>query len=149
MMFRNPKWLDITCCFLCSFCLINTQQVCHTHTVWPYWAIFWTLGNFSKPVGTISLPKSSTFFGIFVKVSKSIIFEWNHFWATLKDIWWLFTGHTVLIWHFSTKFVCIKIKISICPYNIKERFEDIIFFIFKSIWSRRFSVFYWQQCDQM
>ena len=41
-------------------------------TVWPDWAIYWTLGNFSKPVATISLPKSPT--GNFVKVSKSLIF---------------------------------------------------------------------------
>ena len=32
-------------------------------SVWPDWAIYWTLGNFSKPVATISLPKSLTFLG--------------------------------------------------------------------------------------
>ena len=31
--------------------------------VWPDWAIYWTLGNFSKPVATISLRKSRTFLG--------------------------------------------------------------------------------------
>ena len=35
---------------------------------------FSTLGNFSKPVVTVSLPKSSTFQAIFVQVSKSFIF---------------------------------------------------------------------------
>ena len=25
-----------------------------------------------------------------------LFFKWNHFWATFIDIWWLFTGHTVL-----------------------------------------------------
>ena len=42
--------------------------------MWPDWAIFWTLGNCSKPLATINLPKSLTFLAIFVKVSKSIIF---------------------------------------------------------------------------
>ena len=29
--------------------------------VWPDWAIYYNLGNFSKPVTTIILPKLSTF----------------------------------------------------------------------------------------
>ena len=42
--------------------------------------IYWTLGNFTKPVATISLPKSPTFLGNFCKgekifnVSSEIIF---------------------------------------------------------------------------
>ena len=43
-------------------------------TVWPDWAIYWTYGKFLKPLATINLPKSPTFLGIFVKVSKCIIF---------------------------------------------------------------------------
>ena len=35
--------------------------------VWPDCAIYWTLGNFSKPLATINLPKSSTFLGNFWK----------------------------------------------------------------------------------
>ena len=35
--------------------------------VWPDWAIYWTLGNFSKPLATINLPKSLTFLGNFCK----------------------------------------------------------------------------------
>ena len=34
-----------------------------TKPVWPDWAIYWTLGNFSKPVATISFPKYTTFLG--------------------------------------------------------------------------------------
>ena len=30
-------------------------------SVWPDWVIYWTLGNFSKPLATIILPKSPTF----------------------------------------------------------------------------------------
>ena len=62
----------------------------------PDWAIYCTLGNFSKPVATINLPKSLTFLGSFcigVKIynfSSEIIFG-----ATFIDIWRLFTGHTI------------------------------------------------------
>ena len=35
--------------------------------VWPDWAIYWTFGNFSKPLAPINLPKSPTFLGIFCK----------------------------------------------------------------------------------
>ena len=33
--------------------------------LWPDWAIFWTLGNFSKPLATVNLPNSPTFLGNF------------------------------------------------------------------------------------
>ena len=33
----------------------------------PDWAIYWTLGKFLKPLGTINLPKSPTFLGNFCK----------------------------------------------------------------------------------
>ena len=39
-------------------------------TVWPGWAIYWTLGNFLKPLATNNLPNSSTFLGIFCKCVK-------------------------------------------------------------------------------
>ena len=35
--------------------------------VWPDWAIYWTLGNFLKPLATNDLPKSLTLFFIDVK----------------------------------------------------------------------------------
>ena len=62
------------------------------HPVWPDWAIYWTLGKFLMPLAKNNLPKSTTFLGNFVKVSKSIIFlvKSNHFWATFIDIWWFF-----------------------------------------------------------
>ena len=42
--------------------------------VWPDWAIYWTLGNFLKPLATINLPKSPTFLGNFCKFVKKIHF---------------------------------------------------------------------------
>ena len=43
-------------------------------TVWPDWVIFWTLGNFLKPLATINLPKSPTFIGNFCKGFKIYFF---------------------------------------------------------------------------
>ena len=62
--------------------------------MWPDLAIYWTLGNFSKPVAIISLSKSLTFLGNFcegVKIVQSFLgkfyrhfatFDWSHcFWT--------------------------------------------------------------------
>ena len=43
--------------------------------VWPDLAIFWTLGNFLKPLAAINLPKSLTFLGKFCKDVKIIHFS--------------------------------------------------------------------------
>ena len=58
-------------------------------SVWPDWAIYWTLGYFLEPLATINLLKSPTFLGNFYKVVK--IYD---FWATFIDIWQFFSGHT-------------------------------------------------------
>ena len=50
------------------------DEVLLVTSVWPDWGIYWTLGNFLKPLLTINLPKSATFLGNFVKVSKSLFF---------------------------------------------------------------------------
>ena len=42
--------------------------------VWQDWATYWTLGNFSKPLATINLPKSPTFLGNFCKDVKIFYF---------------------------------------------------------------------------
>ena len=62
--------------------------------VWPDWAIYWTLGNFLKPLATINLSKSPAFLGNFCKCVKSLIFIVRSFWATFLDIWQFFSGHT-------------------------------------------------------
>ena len=43
--------------------------------VWPYWAIYCTLGNFTKSVPAIHLPKSPTFLGNVCKGVKIINFS--------------------------------------------------------------------------
>ena len=68
--------------------------------VWPDWAIYWTLGNFSKPFATINLPKSPTFLGNFCKAANIIhFFYWNHIWASFIDIWRFLSGHTATYRH--------------------------------------------------
>ena len=46
-----------------------------SEAVWPDWAIYWTLGNFSKSAATISLPKSPTFLGNYCKGVKILNFS--------------------------------------------------------------------------
>ena len=62
-------------------------------TVWTDWAIFCTLGNHSKLVAKIILPKSPTLLGYFCKIVKII-----HIWATFTDIWRFLSGHTGTTW---------------------------------------------------
>ena len=58
---------------------------------WPDWVIYWTLGNFLKPLAAIILPKLSTFLGNVSKANLSF-FKWTHFWATFiftfGDFFW-------------------------------------------------------------
>ena len=49
-------------------------SILDTLTVWPDWAIYWTLGNFLKPLATINLPKSLKFPGNFCIGVKSYHF---------------------------------------------------------------------------
>ena len=71
-------------------CLHFTWFSHYPPAVWSYWAIYWTLGNFGKPLATINLPKSPTFFGKFCKGVKIY-----YFLATFIDIWRFFSGQTV------------------------------------------------------
>ena len=57
------------------------------YSVWPDLVIYWTLGNFLKPLATINLPESPTFYGNFCKGVK--IYQFSSeiiFWATFIDI---------------------------------------------------------------
>ena len=84
--------------------LLGTK--CESDAVWPDWAIFWTLGNSLKPLATINLPKSPTFFGNFCKGVKNLwFFSWNHFWATFIDFWRFFLVTLSAALHASTTFI--------------------------------------------
>ena len=64
----------------------------HVGPVWPDWAIYWTLGNFSKPLAIINLPKSPTFLGNFCKGVKSFL-------CLVKSFLGNFYRHlTIFIW---------------------------------------------------
>ena len=55
---------------------------------------FCTLGNHSKHLATINLPKSPTFLGNFCKVVKIYHFSGKIIFGQLLDIWQFFSGHT-------------------------------------------------------
>ena len=52
-----------------------SKQIVYSSAVWPDWVIYWTLGNFFKPLATINLPKSYTFLGNFCKGVKIFHFS--------------------------------------------------------------------------
>ena len=54
--------------------VIDHVHIFDLPTVWPDWAIYFTLGNFSKPAGTIVLPKLPTSLGNFCKGVKNLSF---------------------------------------------------------------------------
>ena len=62
--------------------------------VWPDWAIYWTLGNFLKPLATINLPKSPTFLDKFCKRAKIYHFSSEIIFGQLKKTFGDFSGHT-------------------------------------------------------
>ena len=51
-------------------------------------------GPLFKPLATINLPKSLTFLGNFVKVSKSILFQVKSFLGNCYSHLAIFSGHT-------------------------------------------------------
>ena len=68
--------------------------------VWPNWAIYWTLGNFWKPLATINLSKYPTFLSNFCKGVKIYHFSSEIILGNFLDIWQFFSGHTHTYPHF-------------------------------------------------
>ena len=62
----------------------------HLLPVWPGWAIYWTLGNFSKPVATLTLLKCPLFFVNLCKGFKSFNFSSEIIFGQLLDTFGLF-----------------------------------------------------------
>ena len=75
-----------------------TSRKLEPSAVWPDWVIYWTLGNFLKPLATIHLPKSPTFLGNFVKMSKYILFPVKSFLCNCYRHSSIFSGHTGRQW---------------------------------------------------
>ena len=63
-------------------------------TVWPDWAIYWTLGNILKPLAKINLPKSPRFLSNFCKGVKITIFLVKSFLGNFYRHLAIFSGHT-------------------------------------------------------
>ena len=90
-------------------------------SMWPDWAICWTLGSFSKLVATISLTKSATFVGNFSKgvkifnFSSEIIF--GNFYTHLATFYWSHFCRMIRLFAFqsmnSFNFYCLKIALKI------------------------------------
>ena len=109
--------------------------------MWPDWAIFSTLGNHSKPVPTIILPKSPTLLGNFCKGVKIIHFSSEIiFRETFIDFWRFLFGHTAvshlnyipiflivfIYWMFTRKLVhvweydlCTYMHVCACRYTVR------------------------------
>ena len=84
--------------------------------MWPDWVIYCILGNFSKPVATIILPKFSTFLGNFCKFIKIFhfaseiifghllqlvfrFFYWSHWSCTILIVGFHWSVWTSLCWN--------------------------------------------------
>ena len=57
-----------------QFITCYSFQQSESQPAWPDWAIYWTLGNFLKPLSTINLHKSPTFLGNFCKGVQNLSF---------------------------------------------------------------------------
>ena len=104
--------------------------------MWPDCAIYWTLGNFSKPAATISFSKSPTFLGNFVKESKSLIFLVKSFYRNLATFYWSHWSHKLpffrrTIWSswlsfinpgtiFANSIICLIKFVSFCAAAIQS-----------------------------
>ena len=96
--------------------------LCGTVTVWPDWAIYCTLGNFSKAVAAIILTKLPIFYAIFVEVSKSFIFLvesiLGNFYRHLATFYWSRCWQ----WSLSIPEICSSNRgIGKCFWNIFNR----------------------------
>ena len=94
----NP-FLPLLCLLCFDKVLLNqsgepviTPKLHGRQPVWPDWAMYWTLGNFSKPLAAINLPKSPTFLCNFCKGVKTLNFSseiiFGHLYRHLATFYW-------------------------------------------------------------
>ena len=78
-------------------------SVFHSRIVWPDWAIYCTLGNFSKPVATINLPNLPTYSGNFCKGVKIFRFSSEIIFGQLCRHFGIFyrshCSRSIYLWH--------------------------------------------------
>ena len=90
-------------------------------SVRPDWAIYWTLGNYSKPLATINLPNSLTFLGNFCNVSKSFILQVKSFLGNFyRHLAILYGSHCFLSFPFSSWSWPKSLTQNSCPKFIAE-----------------------------
>ena len=77
-----PKYLlqfnwPTFCCFTSGIDFLPEKfyNIYRPPSLWPDWAIYWTLGIYSNPLAIINLPKSPTFLGNFCKGVKFFNFS--------------------------------------------------------------------------
>ena len=102
------------------------SQSTYWEAVWPDWAIYWTLGNFSKSVATINL---TTFLGNFCKGIKIFNFSGEiilgNFYRHLATFYWSHCWEETLV---PMKFPHISV---IQPQAPTNTFSVFIFFMLK------------------
>ena len=131
----EPIWyLFETFCSLWIIEKTQSRQRC-LQTVWPDLAIYWTLGNFLKPLATIHLPKSPTVLGNFCEGVKNLsYFYWNHFCATFIDIWWFFSGHTACNGKFGSNYQSRGLRFTIGQSDKQNFRHKITLCWFGALW---------------
>ena len=72
------------------------SKTTYSTPVWLDWTIFWTLGNFLKPLKTINLSNSLTFLGNFWKCVKIYLFLVKSFLGNFYRHFSIFSGHPAL-----------------------------------------------------
>ena len=94
LLAHTVNLLKASCWYLSCKCSRELSLCKRSRTVWPDWAIYCTLGNFSQPVATIILPKSPTFLGNFCKGVKIFLFSSKIIFGQLYRHLATFSGHT-------------------------------------------------------
>ena len=102
--------------------------------MWPDWAIYWTLGNFSKLLATIILPKSPTFLGKFCKGVKIFNFSSGIIFITFINIWRFFSGHTVVAMSIGDRIKATWVGLGL------QQFKKLFFHLPRQKWFEYFMV---------
>ena len=91
--------------------------------MWPDLAIYWTLGNYSKPLATINLPKCPTFLGNFCTCVKIFNFYseiiLDNFYRHLASFYWSHCPRVTFITLFQAIFSIEELEsaaLAVCQY---------------------------------
>ena len=79
-----------------------------SQAVWPDWAIYWTWGNFLKPLATFNLPKSPTLLCNFCKGVKNYHFSSE---IIFRQLLWTFGNFFWSHWSQGTIYQCSEFSV--------------------------------------